>query len=85
MPKKKVNSHVAFPLEAAPPIEKISPESIDTQALIRRLYELAMDGNVTAAKVVLDCCREQEKEGKEPNLTPGEILALIRTSMLSMT
>ena len=85
MPKKKVDAQTVYPLETAPPIEKISPEPIDTQALIRRLYELAMDGNVTAAKVVLDCCREQEKEGKEPNLTPGEILALIRTSMLSLT
>ena len=85
MPKKKVNAHTTLPLEAAPPIEKTSPRLIDTQALIRRLYELAMDGNVTAAKVVLDCCREQEKEGKEPNLTPGEILALIRMSMLSLT
>lgn len=85
MPKKKVNSHTAFPLETASPMEKTPRESIDPQALIRRLYELAMDGNVTAAKVVLDCCREQEKEGKEPNLTPGEILALIRTSMLSLT
>ena len=85
MLKKKVNSQTALPLETAPPMEKSSHEPIDPQALIRRLYELAMDGNVTAAKVVLDCCREQEKEGKEPDLTPGEILALIRTSMLSLT
>lgn len=85
MPKKKVNAQTALPLEPAPPVEKSSPTPIDSQALIHRLYDLAMEGNVTAAKIVLDYCRDQEKEGKEHNLTPGEILALIRTAMQSMS
>ena len=84
MPKKKITNQTVLPLDPAPPLKKTPPPPIDTQALIRRLYELAMEGNVTAAKVVLDYCHEQENEGEGHNLTPGEILALIRTTMQSM-
>ncbi len=85
MPRKKMIAQTEQPLEAVPPLKKKPPTPIDPQAIIRRLYELAMDGNVTAARVVLDYCREQEKEGESNDLTSGEILALIRTSMQSVT
>ncbi len=85
MPKTKMDTQTALPLEPASPVEKATVKPIDTQAIIRRLYELAMDGNVTAARVVLDYCREQEQAGKEHDLAPGDILALIRSTMQSMT
>ena len=84
MPRRKMIAQTDAPLETAPPLKKKPPEPIDPMAIIRRLYELAMDGNVTAARVVLDYCREQEKEGESHDLTSGEILALIRTSMQSV-
>ena len=84
MPKKKITNQTVLPLDPTPPLKKTPPPPIDTQALIRRLYELAMEGNVTAAKVVLDYCYEQENKGEGHNLTPGEILALIRNTMQSM-
>ena len=85
MPPKKMIAQTEQPLEAAPPLLKEKPKTpIDPQAIIHRLYELAMDGNVTAARVVLDYCHEQEKEGEGHDLTSGEILALIRTSMQSV-
>ena len=85
MPRKKLTAQTTQPLEPVPPLKKKPPEPIDPMAIIRRLYELAMDGNVTAARVVLDYCHEQEKEGEDHDLTSGEILALIRTSMQTVT
>jgi len=84
MPKKKITNQTVLPLDPAPPVKKTALPPIDTQALIRRLYELAMEGNVTAAKVVLDYCHEQESKGEGHSLTPGEILALIRNTMQSI-
>ncbi|MFH1009688.1 MAG: hypothetical protein V1784_00460 [bacterium] len=84
MPKKKTTIETVLPLEPAPPVKKTSPPPIDTNAIIHRLYELAMEGNVTAAKVVLDYCHEQETRGEGHNLTPGEGLALIRNTMQSI-
>jgi hypothetical protein len=81
MPKKKIPNQTVLPLDPAPPVKKSPPPPIDTSAIIHRLYELAMEGNVTAAKVVLDYCHEQENKGESQSLSPGEILALIRNTM----
>ncbi|MBM3325281.1 MAG: hypothetical protein FJY66_06395 [Calditrichaeota bacterium] len=84
MPKKKIMNQTVLPLDPAPPVKKPSPPPIDTRAIIHRLYELAMEGNVTAAKVVLDYCHEQQSRGEGHDLSPGEILALIRNSLQSI-
>jgi hypothetical protein len=71
--KRKLETQTAQPLQVAPPIEKEDP----VQKILGTLYSLALDGNVTAAKLYLDFCARQS--GDEPDaLTPDQALALLR-------
>lgn len=71
--RRKTETQTAQPLQTAPPIEKDD----STQKLLGVLYTLAIEGNVTAAKLYLDFCSKQK--GEEPDaLTAERALELLR-------
>lgn len=71
--KPRLETQTAQPLQAAPPIEKEDP----IQKLLGVLYTLAVEGNVTAAKLYLDYCARQKGEDSSA-LTPEEAQRILR-------
>jgi hypothetical protein len=72
-PRRKREAHTAESLQPAAPVEKEDA----VQKLLGTLYALALEGNVTAAKLYLDYCAKQK--GEDTNaLTPEEALRIIQ-------
>jgi len=71
--KSKLEAATAEPLVIVPvPVDK----NVARCNVLDVLYSLARDGNVSAAKLFLDCLSDEEPD-REPSLTPEAALRIL--------
>ncbi len=81
--KKKIETHTARSLRTHRPVKKSRaraeqpPAGDAIQTVVAKLYDLAAEGNTTAAKIYLDYMLRQKGEDTDA-LTPEEALRILR-------
>ena len=80
MPKKKIETSTSAPLKTPQAVDIRNPH----EKLLAKLLQLALEGNMAAAKLYLDYRNFDEKEqGKGETLTPDEAIKLIQGDLFA--